>query len=977
MSAVIAGPKPSLITLLASIYGVLALTFLSTFAWSSVTEPVSIGIVADNKPYTSMVGRTASGFSIDIVREVARQSGLDIEFRAGTWPEVFGAFERGEIDIIEGISYNDDRARTVQFTKPYHIRQMHLMHDPVNPLKNIDSLKSLNNYRIGVVRDVYFRDALQTAGVSLVTYDSIPGLIRALAFGWVDGIIGPELTLDYYANQAGFRFLEIAGPAPLGEWSKEDFRLGVLKANDELFKVVSDGLAAIPDKRIEELFKRWQEYGGTSIAESSGFTLSDAHQRYISEVGPVRVGFMTDYAPFSFHDADALQELSVDVLNRISDLTGLQVVPVPGQWSELYPRFMDRDIDIMANISKTDEREAFIRFTRPYHIIPNVAFTLDKNLVFESPADLQGLKVAIGSGIYYEGALREALGDNVFAFTSQQAMFQALAEGSVDVALAALPNGNYWVRELRIAGVDIAGEMTLDGMPGEDLRFGVRPALEPLASIMDAALGAISPTEIRTIEDRWLGASARRNRTPDAGPLTFSETEQAWLAERNRRLTICVDPDWLPLEGLSEDGKHKGISADIFTLFANRANLTFTPLPADNWFESISAIKNRRCDLLSMAMETPERLEYLNFTTPYIQIPSVLLGRVEAPYINTLGDMGDRPIGVVKGHAFLELLRTTNPGLNLVEVPSEKIGLRMVQERKLAGYLGTLSTASYNMQELGLADLKVLGRIPADWTLGVATRNDQPELFSIMQKLVSSLTEAERKAAEQQWTGFRLEQTVDYTLMFQLSMGALVLLGLLFYWIRKLDRLNRQLAAANDRLAHLSVTDDLTQIGNRSYFDREFSKSFHWCQRHGAGFAVAMVDADHFKEINDTYGHDAGDRCLVALADTMRTHFRRETDRLTRFGGEEFVIFTSFSDRDELVSRLEGFREGLAEQTTCCDDEQIRFTVSIGLATGTPDKDTVPAKFLRLADKALYLAKQNGRNRLEALSTEDQAARQG
>ena len=977
MSAVIAGPKPSLITLLASIYGVLALTFLSTFAWSSVKEPVSIGIVADNKPYTSMVGRTASGFSIDIVREVARQSGLDIEFRAGTWPEVFGAFERGEIDIIEGISYNDDRARTVQFTKPYHIRQMHLMHDPVNPLKNIDSLKSLNNYRIGVVRDVYFRDALQTAGVSLVTYDSIPGLIRALAFGWVDGIIGPELTLDYYANQAGFRFLEIAGPAPLGEWSKEDFRLGVLKANDELFKVVSDGLAAIPDKRIEELFKRWQEYGGTSIAESSGFTLSDAHQRYISEVGPVRVGFMTDYAPFSFHDADALQGLSVDVLNRISDLTGLQVVPVPGQWSELYPRFMDRDIDIMANISKTDEREAFIRFTRPYHIIPNVAFTLDKNLVFESPADLQGLKVAIGSGIYYEGALREALGDNVFAFTSQQAMFQALAEGSVDVALAALPNGNYWVRELRIAGVDIAGEMTLDGMPGEDLRFGVRPALEPLASIMDAALGAISPTEIRTIEDRWLGASARRNRTPDAGPLTFSETEQTWLAERNRRLTICVDPDWLPLEGLSEDGKHKGISADIFTLFANRANLTFTPLPADNWFESISAIKNRRCDLLSMAMETPERLEYLNFTTPYIQIPSVLLGRVEAPYINTLGDMGDRPIGVVKGHAFLELLRTTNPGLNLVEVPSEKIGLRMVQERKLAGYLGTLSTASYNMQELGLADLKVLGRIPADWTLGVATRNDQPELFSIMQKLVSSLTEAERKAAEQQWTGFRLEQTVDYTLMFQLSTGALVLLGLLFYWIRKLDRLNRQLAAANDRLAHLSVTDDLTQIGNRSYFDREFSKSFHWCQRHGAGFAVAMVDADHFKEINDTYGHDAGDRCLVALADTMRTHFRRETDRLTRFGGEEFVIFTSFSDRDELVSRLEGFREGLAEQTTCCDDEQIRFTVSIGLATGTPDKDTVPAKFLRLADKALYLAKQNGRNRLEALSTEDQAARQG
>ena len=154
MSAVIAWQRPSLITLLASIFGVLALTFLSMPAWPSVKEPISVGIVADNKPYTSMAGRTASGFSIDIVREVASQSGLDIEFRAGSWPEVFGAFQRGDIDVIEGISYNDGRARTIQFTEPYHIRQMHLMHDPANPLKDIDSPGSLNDYRIGWPRTI-------------------------------------------------------------------------------------------------------------------------------------------------------------------------------------------------------------------------------------------------------------------------------------------------------------------------------------------------------------------------------------------------------------------------------------------------------------------------------------------------------------------------------------------------------------------------------------------------------------------------------------------------------------------------------------------------------------------------------------------------------------------------------------------------------------------------------------------------------
>ncbi|MDF0752631.1 transporter substrate-binding domain-containing protein [Marinobacter sp. 71-i] len=973
MSAGIAWQRPSLTTLLTAFFAVLVLTFLSVPAWPSVNGPVSVGIVADNKPYTSIEGRTPSGFSIDVLREVARQSGVDLEFRAGSWPEVFGAFVRGEIDVIEGISYREERARTIQFTEPYHIRQTYLMHDPVNPLGDISSLEALSAYRIGVVRDVYFRDVLTDAGVEFATYDSIPGLVRALAFGWVDGIIGPELTLKYYANRAGFRFLEIAGPAPLGELSGEDFRLGVLKGNDALFEVISEGLAAVPEERIEALFERWQEYGGTSIAESSGFTLSDAHQRYISEIGPVRVGFMRDYAPFSFRDAGATQGLAVDVMDRISDLTGLQVVPVTGQWSELYPRFLERDIDIMANMSRTEERLEFTRFTRPYHILPNVAFTLDDSLQFDTPADLKGLKVAIGAGIYYESTLREALGDNVFSFTSQRALFQALAEGSVDVALAALPNGNYWVRELRIAGVTIAGEVTLEGMPGEDLRFGVRPALEPLAAIMDAALGAISPTEMRTIENRWLGASASRHPPPAAGPLTFTDAEQAWLADRQRQLTICVDPDWLPLEGLNEGNEHVGISADIFALFSERSGIEFTPLPVDTWAESIQAARKRQCDLLSMAMETPERLDYLSFTEPYIQIPSVLLGRVEAPFINTLDDMGDRPVGVVEEYAFLELLKTSNPGLNLVTVPNEKMGLRMVQERELAGYVGTLPTASYNMQELGLADLKVLGRVPVDWSLGVATINDEPQLFSIMQKLVASLTKDERKFIEQQWASLKLEQAVDYTLVFQLIIGAMVVLGLLFYWNRKLGRLNRELAAANSRLAHLSVTDDLTQIGNRSYFDREFSKSFHWCQRHKAGFAVAMVDADHFKKINDTYGHDAGDRCLVALADTMRSHFRRDTDRLTRFGGEEFVIFTSFSDREELMSRLESFREGLAGQTTTCNGQQIHFTVSIGLATGIPLKDTVPAEFLRRADKALYLAKQNGRNRMEAMTIEDPA----
>lgn len=949
-----------------------ALTLFSTHTAAQVSDArtVSVGIVSDNRPYSDVDGRTPAGFSIDVLREVARHSNLTFEFRAGNWSDVFAAFMRGEIDIIDGISYREERAEKILFTEPYHIRQNYVMHDPANPLGDISSLEALSGYHIGIVEDIYYEDVLADAGIKVTRYNSIPSLVRALAFGWVDGIIGPELTLNYYANRAGFRFLEVAGEAPLGKHAREDFRLGVLKANEALFEAVEEGLNAISKETIAELFERWQEFGGASVTGSPGLELTSAQQSYLSELGPIRVGFMQDYAPFSFQDAGTLQGLSVDVMNRVADLTGLQVIPVADQWSELYPMYLRGELDIMANISESPEREPSSRFTEPYHIIPNVAFTLDDSLEFDTVADLKGLKVAIGAGIYYENRLTAELGEDVFTFTSQRAMFQALKEGTVDVAMAALPNGNYWIRKLRITDVTIAGEVTLEGKPGEDLRFGVRPALEPLAAIIDEALATISPTEMATIENRWLGASVRR--TPEsAEEVTFTDAEKAWLEQQGNRLTICVNPDWLPLEGLDENGRHSGIAADTFSLFAERSGIEFVTLPVSSWPQSVRAAKARDCDMFSMAMETPGRLDFMDFTSPYAEIPGVLVGRIETPFIDSLDDMGDRPVGIGEGYAFVELLKARNPNLNLVEVINDRVGLRKVQQRELAAYLSSLATASYHIQEQALADLKVIGRAPVDWAPAVATRNDEPELLGIMQKLVDSLTEQDRQTIRQQWNSLNLQAETDYVLVAQLTGGALVILGLLFYWNRKLGRLNRELAAANARLAHLSVTDDLTQIGNRTYFDTEFSKSFHWCQRHGEGFAVAMVDADHFKNINDTYGHEAGDQCLKALADIMRDHFRRDTDRLTRFGGEEFVIFTSFSDREELISRLESFREALARKLTSCDGHDLRFTVSIGLATGVPDKDSSAAKFLRMADQALYSAKQNGRNRLETKHLSD------
>lgn len=923
---------------------------------------LTVGVIADNEPYSSVDGGTPSGFSIDVLEEVAAHAGLRFSYRAGSWPEIYPAFLRGEIDVIDEISFREERAALMLFTEPYHYRQTVVMHDVNRPLPALGAVEDLRPYRVGVVRDIYYKSELSARGIAVVEYDGLPSLVRALAFGWVDAIVGPEVTLSYHARRGGFGHLRVAGSVPMGGLEVEDFRLAVLPANASLLDALSAGLAAIPPQRMAEMLERWQEFGGQAISTPQAYRLSEQQTAYIRRLGPVRVGLMRDYAPFSFVDGGKVQGLAVDVLERVADLSGMQVVTVADRWTVLLDLFQRGEIDVIANISDHPARREFTRYTRPYHVIPNVVFSRDPRLLYEQPEDLRGLRIALGSEVFYEGAVRRLFGDSVVGFSSQQAMFGALAEGSVDVVLAALPNGMHWVRELGLTDVRVAGEFSMPGVEGEDLRFGVRPALEPLARIMDDALAAISPTEQRTIENRWLGASAVRGEVMQRR-LSFSAAEEAYLAQRGGRLQVCVSPAWMPIEGLDRHGRHAGIGADFLALFEARSGIAFEVVRTATWTESLEAAQARRCDILPMAMETLDRLAYLNFSRPYFSVPMVLLGRVEAPFVDGLDELDGRPVGVLRGHAAGDLLRARYPGLRIVEVDDELEGLRRVQRGELHGYVGSLMSVSHLLQEHGLADIKVLARVPGDVMLSVATRNDEPALASIAQKLVDAVGDDERRQIEARWRAVRLEQRVDHALLWQLGGGALLGLGLLFVWNRKLGALNRRLEDANAALERVALTDSLTGVGNRKFFDRHFGATMRWCQRHELVFMVAMIDVDHFKAINDNHGHQIGDDCLVALGACLQAHLRRESDHVARFGGEEFVVFCALAAGEDAQIWLEALRVKVEALRVASSAGELRFTVSIGFADGVPGPAARAEDYLARADQALYEAKRNGRNR--------------
>lgn len=164
------------------------------------------------------------------------------------------------------------------------------------------------------------------------------------------------------------------------------------------------------------------------------------------------------------------------------------------------------------------------------------------------------------------------------------------------------------------------------------------------------------------------------------------------------------------------------------------------------------------------------------------------------------------------------------------------------------------------------------------------------------------------------------------------------------------------------RAEELSMTDQLTQIHNRLYLTNSFVREIKRAKRYGFIFAVIMIDIDHFKEVNDTYGHDTGDFVLSAVAKILQSTIR-ETDILGRWGGEEFLILlphTDIFEAEKLAEKLRQSVEGYSFDTVG------RKTCSFGVSVFNLEEDDCK-ETLKRADKALYSAKNSGRNRVERL----------
>lgn len=173
----------------------------------------------------------------------------------------------------------------------------------------------------------------------------------------------------------------------------------------------------------------------------------------------------------------------------------------------------------------------------------------------------------------------------------------------------------------------------------------------------------------------------------------------------------------------------------------------------------------------------------------------------------------------------------------------------------------------------------------------------------------------------------------------------------------------RELQRSQEALRIQATTDPLTQLRNRRSFFDMADEQIGLHKRYKDDLSVMMIDIDHFKSINDTHGHDTGDQVLMRVAEILQSMVR-EVDIVARLGGEEFAILMPDTKRLGSAVLAERTRKAVEDATLTVDGKTIRITASIGVASIKGEDVENMSDFLQIADKRLYLAKQNGRNRI-------------
>lgn len=483
--------------------------------------------------------------------------------------------------------------------------------------------------------------------------------------------------------------------------------------------------------------------------------------------------------------------------------------------------------------------------------------------------------------------------------------------------------------------------------------------LKTLAYRKNQPLGSITVDKFRRISDIYKVMGIEQNEKRLAG-FVYDDTHQTVLMNVDERSFLHMNTirytstlTWPPFNFFSESNppQLQGIAVDFWKLISERTGMKSSFIPSSTLSGVLDAIKTKTADITLGTSISKEKEPYALFSKPYASFPNVIVTGKTIDFIPGLKALEGKRIAITEGYSVAEAIGEKYPNITIVGVEDTREGLKLLSSGRVDAVVDILPVVAYLINADHQVNLKISGTTEFDFDVRMMIRNDYPELKTIVDKAIDSITIAERQRILNRYIAITYEDRVDYTWAYVVVMGAFIIISIFIYRQFEMGKYHK-------RLLKMATTDPLTGLANRIRLDEKLLECHQVYERTGRVFSVIMIDLDYFKRVNDTYGHLIGDKTLVALTQLLSDNIRH-IDTLGRWGGEEFMIIcpeTEIEGGKQLAEKMQAVIEKY-------DFPHIHtMTCSFGISESR--KGDRIENVVGRADSALYQAKAEGRNRI-------------
>ena len=523
-----------------------------------------------------------------------------------------------------------------------------------------------------------------------------------------------------------------------------------------------------------------------TFALSNDSQLTEKEKKWLESHPLITLGSDSSWAPYILvDDKGNISGYDKDILDLINQNLGTNFQLKVGSWENMLKYAKEQSIDGLSTSAVHKKREKYFNFSHSYTTSKRLLVVSKNNPKdITSVDDLKGKRIGYQSkNLFDKKLISQFPGVILVPLESLEEVIDKLITGDIDATMGSY-SLLYLAQKKGLPYLKI-----LQTIPNSTLNlvFSIRKDYPEALSILNKGLNSIDESTLIYLRNKWFFETLQLKEDENVINLTMSEKE--YLKKKNI-IKMCVLPDWLPFEQIDENGNHKGIGADLMKIISQDINTPITLVKTDFWAESLQNIKDRKCDILPVAMDIPSRRTTMDFTKPYTKEPFVIATKSDKLFVRDAQSLNNKKIGIVKSYAFIEVLKQRNPLIEIIDVKNTKEGLEKVRSGELFGYIDTMPTIGYGIQKYSMLDLKIAGKLEFTIDLSIASRNDEPILNRIMQKALDRISEEEKRTIIGKWISITVEQGVDYSLLKKVLIVAVVIFILSILWNRNLRKIN-------------------------------------------------------------------------------------------------------------------------------------------------------------------------------------------